>query len=66
MLRKQNSTFETAFISEAGIAYPNSDNATKDFACSPAHMQGPVIEFAGHKLDFKIVNYTMKVIVADE
>lgn len=54
-------------IIQTGIAYPNSDNAKANLACSIGHMNGNVVEFCGWKVtDINCNDYELVSISSNE
>ncbi len=58
----ENGIVQTGIV-QTGIAYPNSVNAEWEDAFAYENIDGSVIEFAGHEVDFDINDYILKKII---
>lgn len=48
---------------QTGIVYPYSWNASDGIPCSPANVDGSVIEFVGTNVDFPANEYRLKEVI---
>ncbi|MDR2888968.1 MAG: DUF4280 domain-containing protein [Lachnospiraceae bacterium] len=54
--------FESGLL-QTGIAYPESSNASQNMAFSQSHMNGTIVEFCGHAVDFDLSEYRLNDII---